>query len=84
VVVRDGQIDMRALQDLGLSRADVVIAVRRQGANTLAEVAQAELEPDGKILVRLNAADEGATKGDVARVEAKLDTLLGRLGPTAT
>jgi uncharacterized membrane protein YcaP (DUF421 family) len=76
VLVHDGEIDHASLLRLGLRRADVVAALRRQGASTLAEVEEASLEPGGSIVVRLRPEAENATKGDVARLEAKLDRLL--------
>lgn len=79
VLVRDGQIDMRALHRLGLRRGDVVNAVRRQGASTLDEVDEAVLQPGGSITVTLQPGARDATAADVARLEAKLDTLIARL-----
>lgn len=76
VIVRDGRIDSTSLRRLGLRPADVEVAVRRQGASTLEEVEQASIEPGGTIVVRLRPSAENATKGDVARLEAKLDQLL--------
>jgi uncharacterized membrane protein YcaP (DUF421 family) len=76
VLARDGRIDDGALRRLGLRAPDVEVAIRRQGASTLAEVHEASLEPGGAIVVRLRADAESATKADVARIEAKLDQLL--------
>ena len=78
VLVRDGQIDMRALHRLGLRRGDVVNAVRRQGASTLDEVDEAVLQPGGSITVTLQPGARDATAADVDRLEAKLDTLIAR------
>ena len=75
-VARDGHLDEDALRRLGLRAADVEVAIRRQGANTLDEVAEASLEPGGSIVVRLRSEAENATKADIARLEAKLDRLL--------
>lgn len=78
VLVRDGVLDDDAVRRLGLRRADVIVAIRRQGASELAEVAQASLEPGGAISVRLDDGAVSATRNDVARLEAKLDALLAR------
>jgi uncharacterized membrane protein YcaP (DUF421 family) len=75
-LARDGRLDSPALRRLGLRAADVVVALRRQGASTLAEVERATLEPGGSIVVDLKPDAEAATKGDLARLEAKLDRLL--------
>jgi uncharacterized membrane protein YcaP (DUF421 family) len=76
VLARDGRLEAAALERLGLRPADVIVALRRQGASTLAEVETATLEPGGSIVVQLRTEAENATKADVARVEAKLDELL--------
>jgi uncharacterized membrane protein YcaP (DUF421 family) len=52
------------LHRLGLRRADVVVAIRRQGASSLDEVAQASLEPGGAIVVDLEPDAQDLTKGD--------------------
>jgi uncharacterized membrane protein YcaP (DUF421 family) len=78
VLVRDGQLDRRALNRLGLREEDVVQAVRHQGANDIEEVREAVLEPGGAIVVVLKDDEENATKADVLRLEAKLDALLTR------
>ncbi|HZN13851.1 MAG TPA: YetF domain-containing protein [Acidimicrobiales bacterium] len=80
VLVRDGALDHDALRRLGLRKAEVVTAVRRQGANTIEEVEQASLEPGGTIVVRLKAEDQNASKGDIRRLERKLDRLLAARG----
>lgn len=76
-LVVDGEIQLAALRELGLRPTAVTTAVRRQGASTLDEVARATLMPGGTIEVTLRPTDENATKGDIARLEAKLDRLLG-------
>lgn len=80
-VVRDGRIIPRALHTLGLRENEVVTAVRRQGASTIDEVADATLGAGGTIEVTLRAEDENATKGDLARIDAKLDALLAAVSP---
>lgn len=78
-LVRQGQVDVEALRALALREADVVGAIRRQGASSLAEVELATLMPDGAITVELRPEDVNATKGDLAALEAKVDQLLARL-----
>ena len=80
VVARDGELDRAAVRRLGLREADVVAAIRRQGADEVAEVAIAALEPGGAISVTLRDDAMAASRGDVARLEAKLDALLARHG----
>lgn len=71
-----GRLDDRALVRLGLRRADVMLALRKQGATSLADVAQAVLEPGGSILLTLRDEATPATRADIDRLEAKLDRLL--------
>jgi uncharacterized membrane protein YcaP (DUF421 family) len=88
VLVRDGRVDEAALRHEGLRRSDVLAAVRRQSASSLAEVEEATLAPGGTIVVRLRPQDEDATRGDVAqlrerldRIGAQLDALVARAAP---
>jgi uncharacterized membrane protein YcaP (DUF421 family) len=78
VLVRDGRMERRTIERLGLRPEDVMTAVRRQGANTIGEVEHATIEPGGAILVKLRADAENATRGDLQRLEAKLDALIAR------
>jgi uncharacterized membrane protein YcaP (DUF421 family) len=75
-LVEDGRMDRPALQRLGLREADVELALRRQGAMSIEDVATASLEPGGSILLTLRDDANPATKADVRRLEAKLDRLL--------
>ena len=51
-------------------------ALRHQGASSVDEVAEAVLEPGGSIVVALKPDAVNATRGDLDRLEAKLDRLL--------
>jgi uncharacterized membrane protein YcaP (DUF421 family) len=75
-LVRDGRLDRDAVRKLDLREAEVLSAVRRQGASTIDEVEEARLEPGGTIVVTLKADEQNATKGDIRRLERKLDRLL--------
>jgi uncharacterized membrane protein YcaP (DUF421 family) len=75
-LAEDGQLDEAALVRLGLRRADVVLALRKQGATSLDDVARAVLEPGGSILLTLRDAAAPATRADIDRLETKLDRLL--------
>jgi uncharacterized membrane protein YcaP (DUF421 family) len=77
-LARDGSWVPKALQREGLREADVVAALRRQGANSLDDLAELTIEPGGAIVTTLRADLQSATRGDVARLEAKLDALLAR------
>ncbi|QXC61784.1 DUF421 domain-containing protein [Aquihabitans sp. G128] len=79
-LVHDGAYVDAGLREVGLSRSEVDTALRRQGASSVGEVAEATILPGGTISVRLHQADENATKGDVQALAAKVDALLARLG----
>ena len=78
-LVKDGRVDEGAVRRLGLREENVISIIRRQGASTLDEVAEATLMPGGTISVRLKEPDENATKADVRRLEDKLDAALAKL-----
>jgi uncharacterized membrane protein YcaP (DUF421 family) len=79
LLVREGELDEEAITRLGLRRDDVIQALHHQGASTIREVKRAVLEPGGSIVVTLFEEAENATKGDLRRIEAKLDELLHRV-----
>lgn len=73
VLVRDGRQNPGALRRLGLCRADVVAACRRQGADKLSEIKEATLGPGGAIVVTLNgesATSPSATCGRETHVSS--------------
>jgi uncharacterized membrane protein YcaP (DUF421 family) len=70
-LVRDGRI-VANLRRLGLRRADVAVALRRQGADSLDEVATASLEPGGSIVMNLRDEDRDLTTGRYEREHAEL------------
>jgi uncharacterized membrane protein YcaP (DUF421 family) len=75
-LVRDGQLDHKAIKRLGLREGDVRVALLRQGASSVDEVSRAVIEPGGSIVVTLRPGAENATKADLASLEEKLDRLL--------
>lgn len=76
VLIRDGHYDEPVLRREGLTKAEVAAALRRQNADDPKQVAAATLNPGGVLVVDLRAEEQNATRGDVARLEAKLDRLL--------
>lgn len=79
-IVTDGAYDEDELGKLGLMPGDVETAIRRQGASSIKEVKLASIYPGGAIVVQLNHDDENATRGDVERLEQKLDRLIAAQG----
>ena len=76
VLVSEGRYDTAALRRQGLRKEDLEVALRRQGANTVTDVAEATLAPGGAVVVTLKDDQQPASRADVARLEAKLDALL--------
>lgn len=83
VLVVDGTPDEAVMRSLPLREAELLAAVHRQGASTLAEVQRATIAPDGTITVQFRPEDENATKGDLDRIEHKLDALAQAFGGAA-
>jgi len=77
VLARNGRWIPEALRHEGVRQNDMEAALRRQNAYKIADVEQVKLEAGGTIVVDLRPELESATKGDVARLEKKLDRLLG-------
>jgi uncharacterized membrane protein YcaP (DUF421 family) len=85
VLVRDGKYDERALIHEGLRKADVDLAIRKQGAGDVTEAQEAVLEPGGSILVTPKPEVQPATRADVAallgtlrEIDAKVAALSAR------
>ena len=77
VLARAGEWLPGAMRREGVRRQDLEGALRKQNAYKIEDVAELKLEPSGTIVVDLKPELENATKADVARLEAKLDRLLG-------
>jgi uncharacterized membrane protein YcaP (DUF421 family) len=77
VLAKHGRWIPEALRHVGVRQNDMEAALRRQNAYKIADVEEVKLEPGGAIVVDLRPEFESATKGDVERLEAKLDRLLG-------
>jgi uncharacterized membrane protein YcaP (DUF421 family) len=77
-LAHDGRWDDDALRHEGLRKADAEAALRRQNANSVADVARVSIEPGGAIVATLRPDLQSATRADIERLEAKLDAVLGR------
>ena len=79
-VISDGHVMDRALRNLGLRRSEIDHAVRLQNGDDVAEVQRGSLEPGGQLVLTLKHAEQSATKGDVAEVNARLSRIEELLG----
>jgi uncharacterized membrane protein YcaP (DUF421 family) len=71
-LIRNGRVVPKALERLGLRRADVAAACRRQGADAIGEVSDATLSPGGALVVTLDKAHRDATISDLRRENERL------------
>ena len=82
-LVRNGAFEDGELRRFGIRESDLEVALRRQGAENVRDVENAELYPSGAIVVDLVPEARGASVGDVERLERKLDAVLAAVGGTA-
>jgi len=79
-VIREGHLVGRALRHLGLRRSELDHAVRMQNGDNIAQVERGSLEPGGQLVLTLKHFEQGATKGDIAEVTARLSRIEELLG----
>jgi uncharacterized membrane protein YcaP (DUF421 family) len=80
-LIENGKTLPRAMRHVGVRDGELEHALRLQNGDEPAEVQSAVLDPSGHLIVTLKADEQGATKGDVARLEAQLariEALLAR------
>jgi uncharacterized membrane protein YcaP (DUF421 family) len=73
VLIRNGQIDSRALERESLTREELLAVIRRQGFEDVHQVRRCELEPNGSFYVE--AFDPSAADKRHAELLARLDAL---------
>jgi uncharacterized membrane protein YcaP (DUF421 family) len=71
-VITGGHLIPSALRRLGLRRSELDTAVRLQNGDDVNQVETGSLEPGGQLVLTLKAADQGATKADVAELASRL------------
>ena len=78
-MIRDGHVIQRALAHLGLRRSELDHAVRLENGDDVSEIQDGVLEPGGQLVLTLKAAEQSATKADVAELRdqlSKIESLL--------
>jgi uncharacterized membrane protein YcaP (DUF421 family) len=78
-VITDGHLVERALRRLGLRRSEIDHAVRLQNGDDIGQVQDGSLEPGGQLVLTLKAAEQNATKADVAALTDRLLRIEGLL-----
>jgi uncharacterized membrane protein YcaP (DUF421 family) len=81
-LISDGRVDAPALSRLGISVAELDLALRRQGADAVSEVERATLEPEGVIVVTLKPEERDATLLQLRESVAELKELIASLDRT--
>jgi uncharacterized membrane protein YcaP (DUF421 family) len=77
VLIRNGQIDQKALNRESLSREELLNVIHRQGFETLHSVRRCELEPNGTFYVE--AYEPSAADKQHAELLARLDNLQNQI-----
>lgn len=74
-LVENGEFLEREMRRLGIRAADLEVALRRQGAEHVSQVKEADLYPSGAIVVELRPEAHDASLSDIDRLERKIDQL---------
>ncbi|MEU7001258.1 YetF domain-containing protein [Nonomuraea sp. NPDC046570] len=75
ILARDGAYEPGAVRRLALRRADLDVAIKRQGGDHVTDVSEMTIGPGGQVVVRLLPAEEDASAGDIAQLNARLDRI---------
>jgi uncharacterized membrane protein YcaP (DUF421 family) len=78
-VIVDGHVVEPALRRLALRRSEIDHAVRLQNGDDIGQVADGSLEPGGQLVLTLKAAEQNATKADIAALTDRLLRIEGLL-----
>jgi uncharacterized membrane protein YcaP (DUF421 family) len=81
-VISDGHIVEGALRHLGLRHSEIDHAVRLQNGDDVGQVRLGLLEPGGQLVLTLKAAEQAATKADIAELTSRLGQIERLLGAT--
>ena len=73
ILIRDGQVDRKALERESLTREELVDAIHRQGFEHIHEVRRCELEPNGSFYIE--AVEPSAGEKHHAELMERLDTM---------
>lgn len=79
-VIEDGQFVRRSMRRLGLRSSELNHAVRLQNGDDVEDIQTGCLEPGGQLVLTLRSAEQSATKGDIAELQAQLANIQSTLG----
>ena len=70
-IIEDGHFIKSALRRLALRPAEIDHAIRVQNGDDVSEIGNGRMEPSGQLVLSLKPAEQSATKGDVAHLNAR-------------
>ncbi|CAB4552958.1 unannotated protein [freshwater metagenome] len=73
VIIKDGQLDIRALRRERMSHEDIEMAIAEVGARSISDVERCLLEPDGRLAITLK--DEQLPLRKLQAISLQLDEL---------
>jgi len=82
-VIADGQFIKGALRRLALRPGEIDQAIRVQNGDDVSDIANGRMEPSGQLILSLKPTEQSATKGDIARLNARLDSIDSALAALA-
>lgn len=82
-VIRHGELLTGPMRHIGLRQAELEHAVRVQNGAEIGQVASGCLAASGQLVLTLRDADQGATKGDIDRLEIQLKRIEAALAARA-
>lgn len=82
-VIQDGHFVTGALRRLALRPGEIDHAIRVQNGDDVSDIGTGRMEPSGQLILSLKPAEQSATKGDVERLNARLDKIDSALAALA-
>jgi uncharacterized membrane protein YcaP (DUF421 family) len=82
-IIEDGHFIKGALRRLALRPGELDQAIRVQNGDDVSEIGNGRMEPSGQLVLSLKPAEQSATKGDVAHLNARLDGIDAALAALA-
>jgi uncharacterized membrane protein YcaP (DUF421 family) len=82
-VIEDGHFVKSALRRLALRPSGIDQAIRVQNGDDVSDIGNGRMEPSGQLVLSLKPAEQSATKGDIAHLNARLDSIDAALAALA-
>jgi len=82
-VIEDGHFVKSALRRLALRPSEIDQAIRVQNGDDVSDIGNGRMEPSGQLVLSLKPAEQSATKGDIAHLNVRLDSIDAALAALA-